>query len=213
MLNGLSKIDHVTAIAHKTNIPQKNTPNVTWEKVNLLETDEINNFASSFEGEGSRLTVIHCAALKIDGLVANFDENHWDQIVRLNLKANFLLTKAFLPLMMKNKWGRLVNVSSVAGKTGAIGSAPYCMSKSALYGMSRSIAREYARASITSNVIELGYFDVGLYRDLPQKQKKLLLDQIPSGRLGDPADIVKCIKFLIDAEYVNGAVINVDGGV
>lgn len=104
-------------------------------------------------------------------------------------------------------------MSSVAGLQGAAGVGPYGATITGLLGMSRALAKEYARFNITPNVLDLGYFELGLLSELSDKVQQQLLAQIPSRRLGSPIDIVNCVEFLVRSGYVNGATINIDGGI
>jgi 3-oxoacyl-[acyl-carrier protein] reductase len=115
--------------------------------------------------------------------------------------------------MIENNWGRIIHISSIAGYLGAVGTIPYGLSKTSLIGMSRGLAKEYAKFNITSNILDLGYFETGLFNKLKDEIKKQLLSQIPSKKLGNIKNIVNCINFLIKSEYVNGTKINIDGGI
>ena len=113
--------------------------------------------------------------------------------------------------MINNKWGRIIHISSEKALRGTVGSSIYSSSKSALAGLSRGIAKEYARFGITSNIINLGYFDSGLLRKLPKKTKERFVDSIPTKKLGSPKNITSCIKFLIESDFTNGSSITIDG--
>jgi NAD(P)-dependent dehydrogenase (short-subunit alcohol dehydrogenase family) len=131
----------------------------------------------------------------------------------VNLKGNFIVTQALLPYMMEDFWGRVVHISSQGAMDGDIGTVAYSVSKTGLIGMSRVIAKEYARFQVTSNVLSLGGFEMGMFLQLSDKSKDNLRDKVPSKRLGNPSNIVNAINFLIKSEYVNGSTINIDGGV
>jgi len=181
----------------------------------LENSIEIRAFVNKFKNKfkSSRVIVIHFAAVKIDGLVANYSETDWDKMMSVNLKGNFLLTQALLPIMVNKKWGRIIHISSRGGECGDIGTIAYSTTKTGLIGMSRVLAKEYARFNITSNVLALGHFESGLYSKLSDTLKETLINQIPSKTLGQTADVVRAIKFLIESQCVNGATINIDGGI
>jgi NAD(P)-dependent dehydrogenase (short-subunit alcohol dehydrogenase family) len=130
----------------------------------------------------------------------------------VNLRGNFLLTKALIPHMISDRWGRFVHISSLGGMEGNPGTIAYSTSKAGLVGMSRVLAKEYARFNITSNILVLGAFETGMYLKLPDELKKEILDRIPSRSLGNVSNIVNAVDFLIKSEYVNASVINIDGG-
>jgi 3-oxoacyl-[acyl-carrier protein] reductase len=183
------------------------------EQVNLAKVSEISALITRRERELSRITVIHLAALSIDQLAANCTEAAWDQVMNVNLKGDFLLTRHLLPLMIAERFGRIVHVSSVAGIQGRPGTLAYSASKTALFGMSRVLAKEYARFGITSNVLVLGYFESGLIDSLGDKMRAEVLAQIPSKSFGKAENIAHATRFIMNSEYLNGAVINVDGGI
>ena len=180
-------------------------------KINLSNPQEIHHFVEVNKMILTKLTVIHLAAVKIDELAVACDEGNWDKVMDVNLKGNFLLTKELLQIMLKEKWGRIIHI--ISSGLGDVGTLTYSTSKFGLLGMSEVLSKEYARYGITSNVLQLGYFQTGMWNKLTQEKKDELLDQIPSRKLGDPLNIVSAVKFLIDSPYVNGAVINIDGGI
>ncbi len=213
ILGHLLEIDHVVGI-YNTSIPITPQNNrLTFEKLNIKEPADIRAFVKKWRARLSRVTLIHCAALSIDSLAANYKETDWDCVMGVNLKGNFLLTQALIPHMILERWGRIVHISSVVGIHGRPGTIAYSTSKTGLLGMSRVLAREYARFNITSNVLVLGYFEVGLIDTLQDDVKKELLNQIPSKTFGKVSNIANAVEFLIKSEYVNASVINIDGGV
>jgi len=131
----------------------------------------------------------------------------------VNLKGNFLLTQALLSKMIQERWGRIIHISSRGAVDGDTGTIAYSASKMGLIGMSNVLAKEYARFNITSNILILGHFEVGLYNQLNEGMQKKLLQQVPSKTLGKSIDIFNAIEFLIKSQYVNGASINIDGGI
>ena len=200
----LSKIDDLYPIANKNGLEFDN-------KVDLTNIDSIKRFTEYWKEKLYNITVIHLAAVKIDELAVFVNEDNWDKVMDINLKGNFLLTKELIPIMMKEKWGRIIHI--ISSGLGDVGTLTYSTSKFGLLGMSEVLSREYARYGITSNVLQLGYFQTGMWEKLSQVKKDELLNQIPSKQLGDPQNIVNAVKFIIDSPFVNGSVINVDGGV
>lgn len=211
IINGLSNLDNLIGIYNENKPLTKKKNN--YYKVDLTCENSIIKFIKTFEKKLSKITLVHCAAKKIDNLLINFKQEHFKKIIDANLLGNFLLTKHLLPIMLKNKWGRIIHISSVTGKIGAVGTIPYGLSKTALYGLSRGLAKEYAKFNITSNIIELGYFKTGLYKNLSKNVQNELLMQIPSKKLGNIINIVNCVNFLINSDYVNGSKIAIDGGI
>ena len=208
----LLEIDHVIGFYNKSlpAIPPKN--GLVYEQVSIEEPTNIRNFIDKWESRLSKVTLIHCAASKIDGLAANYSVSDWDHVIRVNLRGNFLLTQALLPHMIRERWGRIIHISSVGGMRGAPGTIAYSTSKAGLIGMSRVLGKEYARFNITSNVIALGTFETGMFLELPDDQKEMILNQIPSRTFGKVSNIANAVDFLIKSEYVNASVITIDGG-
>ncbi len=212
IVSQLTKIDHVLGL-YNTSLPE-NTENdkVQYVKLDIEKPDEIEAFINKWKEKLSRVTLIHCAASKVDGLVANYSLSDWDHVMGVNLRGNFLLTKALISHMISDRWGRFVHISSLGGMEGNPGTIAYSTSKAGLVGMSRVLAKEYARFNITSNILVLGAFETGMYLKLPDDLKKEILDRIPSRSLGNVSNIVNAVDFLIKSEYVNASVINIDGG-
>lgn len=214
ILPALVKLDNVIAI-YNTNVPDiAGLEGVIAYKMDITSEVEILRFANIMKDNLSRVTLIHAAAIaRQDRLAAQFKTEDWDEVMNINLRGNFLLTRALLKHMISGKWGRIIHFSSAAGMRVAPGTLAYSTSKTALLGMSRVFATEYARFGITSNVLVNGYFDTGMYQDLGESTQKKLIESIPSKRLGDTRNIVNAIEFLMKSEYVNGGSINIDGGI
>lgn len=212
LLEHLLKIDEVIGIYNTSSPAKSSHTKLKYEKLNIGNPVDIKAFAKKWGPKLSKITLIHAAAVKIDGLATDYMEGNWDRVMNVNVKGSFLLTQALLPFMVQEQWGRIVHVSSLGGLQGWPGTLAYSASKAALNGMSNALAKEYARFNITSNVIVLGYFETGLFNVLKDNEKKRILDQIPSRTLGNVSNIANAVEFLMKSEYVNGAAINIDGG-
>ena len=213
ILASLSKLDDVIAL-YNTKAPNiEGLANVTLHKLDLTSEQDIANFALTIKRDVKKIILINAAALSKDGLAAKYSTDNWDQVINVNLRGSFLLTKAMLIPMMEANWGRIIHISSVAAIRGVPGTIAYSAAKTGLLGMSRVLANEYARFGITSNVLVPGYFNTGLIETISEKLRKKILDSIPSGKLGDPSNIFNAIEFLIKSEYVNGSVVHLDGGI
>lgn len=209
ILEGLSKIDDVLAIYNSSKPKNINLPNIEFEKVDISDPDEILSFIDRNKKNLTNVTLVNLAAVSIDGLLANYDLQDWEKVIRVNLSSNFLFSRHLIPLMIKDKWGRIIHVSST---NSAIGAGAYSSSKSGLEGLSKALSREYARYNITSNIIKLGVFNTGMFHALSEKNQKAFLDRIPSKKLGQTSNVTNAISFLIDSDFVNGASITIDGG-
>ena len=213
ILADLAKIDNVIAI-YRNNMPEVDCSNVTYHKLDLSSENEIVQFTSwvKEEFQNEKITLIHAATISKDSLVAQFKTDDWNEVINVGLKSNFLLNRELLPLMISNKWGRIIHFSSLAALNGMPGTLAYSTAKTGLIGASKVIAKEYARFGITSNVLALGYFNSGLIETLTEKVRNKIIEDIPSKKLGDPKDIVNAVDFLIKSSYVNASLINIDGG-
>ena len=205
----MSKQEFVIGISNKTSL--KVLKNTKIQKIDLLNNNEIIKFIKDNEIFLSKITLVHMAVVKIDKLMCNYTTDDLVKTFSVNFFANFTLTKYLLPIMIKEKWGRIINISSIAAE-GSIGSTAYAASKSALVGYNKSLAKEYGRFNITSNIIRLGYFDVGLIDKLSENKVNKLIDQVPNKKLGAPDEVLKAINYIQSSNYLNGTSINLDGG-
>ena len=213
ILSFLSKLDKVIAISHSKVINVDELDGVEPYQVDLTSEIEVNEFVSKIKSKLSKVVLIHAAAISLDNLAIKFDTKDWNQGMSLNLNSNFFLTRALLAIMIRDDWGRIIHVSSIAGMKGVPGTIAYSTAKTGLLGMSKVLANEYARFGVTSNVLILGYFNTGLIDTLSEKSRQKILESIPSKRLGAPSNIVNAVDFLIKSEYVNGSTVNIDGGI
>ena len=207
----LIKHDKLIGIYNK-NKPKVKNSKIILEKIDLTDLKQIKQFVKKYNKKFNNLTLINCAAYKEDQLAINTDLENWNKTININLTGSFLITKEILKSMIKNKYGRLVFLSSSGALQGAPGTSSYTASKAGVVGLSKVISREYAQFNITSNVLNLGAFDTGLYKKLNDNIKKNILSTIPSKKLGRLINISNCIKFLIKSEFVNGSVIDINGG-
>lgn len=160
------------------------------------------------------MVLVNNAGVNRDGLTVKYPRADFERILEVNVTGSFLCSRAALSGMMRARWGRIVMVSSVLGLRGNAGQAAYSASKSALLGLTRSLAREYGSRGITVNAVCPGYIHTDLTASLSQKARGRLLDEIPAGRLGTLDEVAAAIRFLVGerASYVNGAVLSIDGG-
>ena len=158
--------------------------------------------------------LVNNAGITRDGLLLRMKDEDWDAVLDTNLKGAFLCTRAAAKVMSKQKYGRIINISSVVGEMGNAGQANYCASKAGLLGLTKSVAKELARRNVTVNAITPGFITTDMTDALPEKTRLELAAQIPLGRLGDAADVSHAVNFLASdlAGYITGQVLGVNGG-
>ncbi len=158
--------------------------------------------------------LVNNAGITRDGLMMRMKRADWDDVLATNLTGTFLLTQALLPPMLRNRWGRIVNISSVVGRTGQAGQVNYASTKAGLIGFTRALAREVASRGITVNAVAPGYIETPMTAVLDEKQREAMMTQIPLGRPGTDLDIAQSVAFLASdrAAYITGHVLDVNGG-
>jgi len=171
-------------------------------------------FAKVQEDLGVPAVLVNNAGITRDNLVLRMKEEDWDRVMAVNLKGAFLCIKTVAKTMMKARYGRIVNVSSIVGQTGQAGQANYAASKAGLFGLTMSVAKEFGSRGITCNAIAPGFIETDMTHDLPAEFKDHVCKTAPAGRLGKPTDIAPAILFLAseDAGYITGQTLTIDGG-
>ena len=158
--------------------------------------------------------LVNNAGITRDQLLLRMTEDEWDDVIDINLKGAFCFSKAVVRLMMKARFGSILNIASISGVVGMPGQANYAASKAGLIGFTKSLARETAGREITVNALALGFVSTDMTQSFPQNYRDILLKNIPLGRFGTVEEVAKIAAFLLsdDARYITGQVINVDGG-
>ena len=184
-------------------------------KLDLISKESINNLFANLKSQDLLPSVlVNNAGITKDQLFLRMKDEDWDDVIETNLNGLFRVTKAFIKPMVKNKFGRVINISSVAGLMGNSGQANYSSSKSAMVGFSRSLAKELGSRNITSNVVAPGFIETDMTSFLNDDEKVEVSKNIPMKRFGTVEDVAKCIVFLAsdEANYITGQTISVDGG-
>lgn len=170
--------------------------------------------AELLEACGSIPLLVNNAGITRDNLLMRMKKEEWDAVIATNLTGIFRTCRALVPSMVRARYGRIVNVTSVVAKIGNPGQVNYAAAKAGIEGMTRSLAREIASRNVTVNCVAPGFIDTDMTRELPEEARKKLLDQVPLRRLGTPADVAAAVVFLVGegASYITGATLDVNGG-
>ncbi|MGD0785418.1 MAG: 3-oxoacyl-[acyl-carrier-protein] reductase [Sedimentisphaerales bacterium] len=188
---------------------------VVTKCVDITKTDKLNEvmeeLSKQYDGIG---ILVNNAGITRDRLMMQMSDDEYDILMAVNLRAAFMATRAVLRPMIRNKFGRIISISSIAGIMGQAGSANYAASKAGLIGMTKSIVREVAKKGITANCVAPGFIVTDMTNTLPEQVKEAALAIIPAKKLGTPQDVAKAVAFLAsdDSGYINGQVLQVDGG-
>ena len=190
--------------------------NIKILKFDISQIDKIDDFVENATKElgGNLDCIINNAGVTQDNLAIRMSLDEWQKVININLTATFLINKSVIKKMLKNKSGKIVNITSVVGHTGNIGQANYTASKAGIIAMSKSLAIEYAKKNININCISPGFIKTAMTDKLDDKFKEAIISKIPSGRLGDPNDIANAVLFLCSnqSDYINGETLHVNGG-
>ena len=176
---------------------------------------QVKEMVAAVRKQWNRLDIlVNNAGIRNDRLLMRMTTREWDDTLDVNLRGAFFCTKAALPLMVRQRRGRIINMSSVVGVAGNPGQANYAASKAALIGLTKSVAKEVARRNITANALAPGYVLTGMVEELSDDLKQMVLDRVPMNRLGVPDDVAGIVAFLCtdEAGYITGQVIRIDGG-
>ena len=190
--------------------------NIKILKFDISETDKIEEFVENASKElgGNLDCLVNNAGITQDNLAIRMTLDEWKKVIDINLTSTFLLSKFSIKKMLKNKSGKIINITSVVGHTGNLGQSNYTASKAGTIAMAKSLAIEYAKKNININCISPGFIKTAMTDKLEDKFKELILSKIPSGRLGEPQDIANAVLFLASnqSDYINGETLHINGG-
>ncbi len=184
-------------------------------EMDLSVPDSVRSAISKASKEFGRIDIlVNNAAITRDGLAVRMKQEDWEAVLATNLTGAFIATQQVLLSMMRERWGRIINITSVVGEAGNPGQANYVASKAGLIGLTKSLAQEMASRNITVNAVAPGFIDTDMTQALPPELKEKILAAIPLKRLGTPGDVAAAVKFLAgdEAAYITGHVLNVNGG-
>ena len=184
-------------------------------KCDVSITEEVDNFVKEVKSHYNTIDVlVNNAGITKDGLILRMKEEDFDDVLDVNLKGTFNTTKSVSSIMVRQKYGKIINISSVVGIAGNAGQCNYAASKAGVIGFSKSVARELASRNINVNVVAPGYINTDMTKNLPDKVKEEIIKSIPMKKIGDPKEVANLVLFLSSnlSDYITGQVINVDGG-
>jgi 3-oxoacyl-[acyl-carrier protein] reductase len=184
-------------------------------KFDISQSDKIEEFIDNAANElGGLDCIVNNAGITQDNLAIRMSIDEWKKVIDINLTSTFLMSKFAIKKMLKNKKGKIINITSVVGHTGNLGQANYTASKAGLVAMSKSLAIEYAKKNININCISPGFIKTAMTDKIDEKFKDVIVSKIPSARLGEPEDIANAVLFLAsdNSNYINGETLHVNGG-
>jgi len=183
-----------------------------FTKINVCDAKEIDFFMQQRKTDLINITLINCAGISYNSFIHKADSKKWKDVIETNLFGTYNFIRALLPIMREQKFGRIINFSSVVAIKPTPGVSAYSASKSALWGLSKSTAIENASLNININNINLGYSELGMIETVPDAYKSKIISQIPAGNLCKPKDILRTVKFLKNTSYITGSSIDLSGG-
>ena len=195
---------------------KKNFEGLKILKFDISQSDKIEEFIENATNElgGNLDGIVNNAGITQDNLAIRMSLDEWQKVININLTSTFLMSKFAIKKMLKNKSGKIVNITSVVGHTGNLGQANYTASKAGIVAMSKSLAIEYAKKNININCISPGFIKTAMTDKIDDKFKEVIISKIPSARLGEPDDIANAVLFLSSdqSNYINGETLHVNGG-
>ena len=192
-----------------------NYPNIIIDRFELDKHDKIENFIeTSSEKLGGLNILVNNAGITLDNLSIRLTQDNWKKVLDVNLTSTFLMCKYAIKKMLKKKYGKIINITSIVGHTGNLGQANYAASKAGIIAFSKSLAIEYAKKNICVNCVSPGFIKTEMTDKINEEFKKTLISKIPSGDLGTGKDVSNCVAFLASdmSDYINGETIHVNGG-
>ena len=195
---------------------KKKYNNIKILKFDISQSEKIEDFIESATKElgGNLDCIVNNAGVTQDNLAIRMSIDEWKKVIDINLTSTFLMSKFAVKKMLKNKSGKIINITSVVGHTGNLGQANYTASKAGIVAMSKSLAIEYAKKNINVNCISPGFIKTAMTDKIDEKFKEVIISKIPSARLGEPKDIANAVLFLASgqSDYINGETLHVNGG-
>ena len=212
ILNGTKKSKDAEDLLIKI---RKDSPKSEIYYFDVSKENEVMNTFKKIRAKFKKIDIcINNAGILKDRTLLKMTNKEWDDVIKTNLYGPFFITRAVLPLMINNRFGRIINISSIVGQIGGFGQTNYSAAKAGLIGFSKSLAKEVAKYNITVNVISPGFIQTDILKQIPAEYRKQIVEKIPLKRLGQPQEIAHLLIYLAsqDASYITGSVFNINGG-
>jgi NAD(P)-dependent dehydrogenase (short-subunit alcohol dehydrogenase family) len=184
-----------------------------FTQLDITNISDVEAWLDSISDKLDSITLINCVGINYNCFGHKSELESWKNVIEVNLIGSFNLIRSILPYMRQQKFGRIINLSSIVAQIGVHGTSAYAASKSGLWGMTRSLVKENAALGITLNNLNLGYFNAGMIDSVPKDYLNQMIENIPMKRLGKPSEIYQVTKMLMDVSYINGANIDINGGI
>jgi NAD(P)-dependent dehydrogenase (short-subunit alcohol dehydrogenase family) len=181
-------------------------------KVDVTDYSEVEEWINKINRQMDSVVLINCAGTNYNSFAHKAAIEEWERVIKVNLVGTFNVIRALLPMMREKGYGRIINFASIVAQKGMHGTSAYAASKAGLWGLTKSIAVENARKGITINNLNLGYFDIGMIKEVPENYQNSIKELIPSGAFGTPENIFSAVNFIIETDYINGTSIDINGG-
>jgi acetoacetyl-CoA reductase/3-oxoacyl-[acyl-carrier protein] reductase len=191
---------------NKTDLDKPN-----YYQLDILSEDSINLFVEKINKKYSNINLIICSGVNYNNYAHKSDIEEWSKVINVNVIGTFSIISKLLIKMRSDTYGRIITFSSVVAQKGAPGTSAYSASKAALWGLNKAIAIENAYKGITINSVNLGYFDIGMIKDVPANFKEMIKESIPTKQFGNPINILNAVDFIVKSDYLNGTSIDVNG--
>lgn len=203
--------NHKVYGTYKTRKPDSNIC-YKMDRLDVTNEHDVADWINQYCDENDDLALIYCVGINYNRMIHKADSKQWFEVIESNLIGVQHILRYLIPLMRVRSFGRIVLLSSVVPQIGVSGTSAYAASKSALWGLSKAVAKENATHGITINTINLGYFDIGMIQDVPDDTLNTIVSNIPMRKLGDPENILKSVEFLLSVDYMTGSTLDLNGG-
>lgn len=182
-------------------------------RLDITDIRGTEKFAEDIKEYLNEIVLINCAGNNYNSFAHKSSPEEWSKVINTNLTGTYNMIRVLLPVMREQGYGRIINFSSIVAQKGIPGTSAYAASKAGLWGMTRSMAAENAGKGITINSLNLGYFEIGMITEVSDEYQEVVKKKIPTGKFGDPKNILNALNFLIESDYINGSSLDINGAI